>query len=101
MPSGLAMTILAEKYIQPDDRDDITLRDTLKNIHEELNKKWSCEMPSTPFDDLFKDFDDNRKKNFLDHLKAFIDNADIAIDKEKNQLAASKLWKKTSGFSLP
>lgn len=101
MPSGLAMTILAEKYIQPNDRDDITLRDTLKNIYEELNKKWACEMPSTPFDDLFKDFDANRKKNFLDHLKAFIDNADIAIDKEKNQLAASKLWKKHLGFRFP
>jgi hypothetical protein len=101
MPSGLAMTILAEKYIQPNDRDDITLRDTLIKMDDELRIRWSCEMPSTPFDDLFKDFDDNRKRNFLDHLKSFIDDANKAIDKEKNQLAASKLWKKHLGFRFP
>ena len=58
-------------------------------------------MPAIPFDDLFKDFDANRKKNFLDNLKSFIENADIAIDKEKNQLAASELWKKHLGFRFP
>jgi hypothetical protein len=101
MPSGLAMTILAEKYIQPNDRDDITLRDTLKKVHDDLKINWACQMPVTPYDDLFEEFDDNRKFNFLNNLKAFIDIADIAIDKEKNQLAASKLWKKHLGFRFP
>lgn len=101
MPSGLSMTILAEKYIQPNYRDDITLRDTLKKIHEELKSKWTCVMPVTPFDDLFAEYDSDRKKYFLDNLRAFIEDADKAIDTEKNQLAASKLWQNHLGFRFP
>ena len=96
MPSGLAMTILASnakaKFVY-NDRDDITLRDTLKEIKKALDAKFECVVPVVPKDDLFKDYDKARKDNFMNALKDFIEDADKAI-KEENQLKASRLWQK-------
>jgi len=103
MPNGLVMTILAsnakDRFIY-NDRDDITLRDTLKEIKKALDIKFACVVPVTPKDDLFADYDDIRKNNFLDALKEFIDDADAAL-KEPNELKASKLWRKHLGDRFP
>lgn len=103
MPSGLAMTILgtnAKRKIVYNKRDDITLRDTLKEIKKALDIEFTCKVPVTPKDDLFADYDDTRKDNFLNALQSFIDDADEAI-KEPNQLKASKLWRKHLGDRFP
>lgn len=100
MPSGLAMAVLAEKNIQSDKRDDITLRDTLKAIKKSLNKKWVCEMPTTPKDDLFDKYDNTFKDNFFKALDAFIEDADSAI-LEDCPKKASRLWKKHLGGRFP
>lgn len=103
MPSGLAVTILAcnaKERIVYNDRDDITLRDTLKEIKKALDRKFECVVPVVPFDDLFKDYDKTRKDNFLKALKEFIDDADTAI-REENELKASKLWRKHLGERFP
>ncbi|MFZ2782881.1 MAG: CBASS cGAMP synthase [Sediminibacterium sp.] len=103
MPSGLAMCILASNAkakIVLNDRDDITLRDILKEIKKELDFKFQCIVPAEPFDDLFKEYDKTRKDNFLSALQAFIDDADNAL-KEDNQLKASKLWRKHLGNRFP
>lgn len=103
MPSGLAMTILASNAkakIVYNERDDITLRDTLKEIKKALDIKFECIVPAVPNDNLFKDYDKARKDNFMDALKAFIDDADKAI-KEENQLKASRLWQKHLGDRFP
>lgn len=103
MPSGIAMTILgtnAKSKIVYNDRDDITLRDTLKEIKKALDIEFACKVPVTPQDDLFADYDDTRKNNFMEALKAFITDADEAI-KEPNQLKASKLWRKHLGDRFP
>lgn len=103
MPSGLAMTILAtnarEKFYY-NDRDDITLRDTLKEIKRAIDATFSCQVPVTPYDDLFSDFSEARKNNFLISLNNFIDDADAAL-KEPNELKASKLWRKHLGDRFP
>lgn len=103
MPSGLAMTILASnakaKFVY-NDRDDITLRDTLKEIKKALDAKFECVVPVVPKDDLFKDYDKARKDNFMNALKDFIEDADKAI-KEENQLKASRLWQKHLGDRFP
>jgi hypothetical protein len=93
MPSGLALTVLAMKHLQKNSRDDVSLKFTLIEIERELKKEFKCVMPTTPKDDLFKDFDETRKKNFLDNLADFIKDAKDAVDEEKNQLKASKLWR--------
>ncbi|OOQ57413.1 CBASS cGAMP synthase [Mucilaginibacter pedocola] len=103
MPSGLAMTILAgnaKDKIVLNDRDDITLRDILKEIKKELDRDFKCIVPAKPNDDLFADYDETRKSNFLNALKDFINDADAAL-KEENQLTASKLWKKHLGSRFP
>jgi len=100
MPSGLAMAVLAEKNICPNDRDDIALRDTLKEIRKDLKKEWECIMPTTPKDDLFSDYDETFKNNFFDALDAFIEDSDNAIDDECEE-KASKKWRKHLGKRFP
>lgn len=103
MPSGLAMTILAanaKDKIVLNSRDDITLKDILKEIKKALNIKFECIVPAAPSDDLFADYDSTRKNNFLNSLNDFIDDAESAL-REENQLKASKLWKKHLGDRFP
>lgn len=103
MPSGLAMTVLAcnaKERIVLNNRDDITLRDILKEIKKALDNKFECIVPVIPNDDLFTSYDDSRKNNFLDALKDFIDDAETAL-KDENQLSASKLWRRHLGDRFP
>lgn len=108
MPSGLAMTILALNHIQKNERDDVALKYTLIEIEKSLKFNFVCYMPTTPKDNLFRDYEkkqqDNaatRKENFLYNLSAFISDAKSAVDDEKNQFRASKLWKKHLGDRFP
>ena len=103
MPSGLAMTILAanaKDKIVLNDRDDITLRDILKEIKKALDIKFECVVPAVPGDDLFSDYDSSRKSNFLKAVDEFIEDADKAL-KEENELKSSKLWRKNLGERFP
>ena len=97
MPNGLSMTILAMKYLQKNERDDVALKFTLIEIERQLKRDFKCTMPTTPFDNLFGEYDEKRKKNFMDNLAAFIIDAKAAVDVEKNQLKASRLWQKHFG----
>jgi hypothetical protein len=103
MPSGIAMTILAanaKAKIVYNEREDITLRDTLKEIKKALDSKFECVVPVTPKDDLFANYTSERKNNFLTALNELIEDADKAL-KEPNQLKASKLWRKHLGERFP
>lgn len=100
MPNGLTMTVLACNNIKYNDRDDIVLRDTLKEIRSILKSSWSCVMPTTPNDDLLENYTGD-KDYFFEVLDTFIKDADKAIDEEKNQLKASKLWQKHLGSYFP
>ncbi len=100
MPSGLAMTVLSLKHLQENQRDDVSLKYTLIEIEKDLKRNFKCKMPTTPKDDLFEDFSDAKKKNFMDNLSAFIADAKKAID-EPNQLKASRLWRKHLGERFP
>lgn len=103
MPPGLAMTILAawakEKFFY-NDRDDINLTDTLREIKKALQMNFSCVVPAIPNDDLFADYDPIRQKNFMTALDDFLEDAELAL-KEKNQLKASQLWRKHLGDRFP
>jgi hypothetical protein len=101
MPSGLAMTILALNCFQKNERDDIALKFTLIEIESSLKTHFHCKMPTTPKDDLFEDYFDTRKDNFMNNLSEFIKDAKKAIDDEINPFKASKLWKKHLGARFP
>jgi hypothetical protein len=103
MPSGLAMTILAinaKANIVLNERDDITLKDILKEIKKELDINFQCVVPVTPKDNLFADYDASRRDNFKNALNDFIVDAEKAL-KEENELKASRLWKKHLGDRFP
>lgn len=103
MPSGLAMTILATNAkgkIVLNERDDITLKDILKEIKKALDLKFECVVPALPNDDLFADYDNDKKSNILTSLDNFIEDAEKAL-KEVNELTASKLWRKHLGSRFP
>ena len=70
-------------------------------IEKTLKKKFECIVPATPNDNLFADYDETRKNNFLSNLSAFITDAKKAVDEEKNQLKASRLWQKHLGDRFP
>lgn len=97
MPNGLSMTVLVMNCLQINDRDDIAMKFTLIAIENELKKDFKCIMPTTPNDDLFGGYDETRKSNFMNNLSAFIQDAKSAVDIEKNQLKASRLWQKHFG----
>ncbi len=103
MPSGLAMSILAanakDKFYYGN-RNDINLKDTLKEIKKALDYDFVCFVPVTPKDNLFADYDDVLRNNFLTALDDFITDAEEAL-KEKNELKASKLWRKHLGTRFP
>lgn len=101
MPSGLALTILAsntKELIVLNKRDDITLRDILKEIKKELDKSFKCIVPAVPNDDLLENY--ANKDKFLDALDKFIEDADSSI-RNTNQKDASKLWRKHLGDRFP
>ena len=101
MPPGLAMTILASNNQKKHmGRDDIALRDTLKAIQSSLEKDFKCIVPGTPYDDMFADYDEERKSKFMDELNDFVEDAEKAVD-EMNKRKASKLWRKHLGSRFP
>ena len=100
MPSGLAMTIFSLDNFYENDRDDIALKNTLVEIENQLNEKFECIMPTTPNDNLFANYSDTKKNDFLNNLSSFIKDAKKALE-EKNQLKASKLWQKHLGERFP
>lgn len=100
MPSGLAMTILAMNNYAPHDRDDVALKNTLISIERALtptSTNFKCVVPATPNDDIFENYQEERKRNFMDNLSTFITDAKKAVDEEKNFKTASELWRKHFG----
>ncbi|MEC4076170.1 CBASS cGAMP synthase [Myroides odoratimimus] len=101
MPSGLALTILAtnaKNRIVLNERDDISLRDILKEIKRDLTNKFECIVPAVPKDDLLDSY--VNKDKFLDCLDRFIEDADRALF-ESNHRESSKAWRKHLGDRFP
>lgn len=95
-PSGIALSVWAGEEYKENEREDEALLDLLKAILEEIEESFLCMNPESPFDDLTSKLDDAQKEKFIEALKVFIQDAENAID-SKNQLEASKLWRKHFG----
>lgn len=100
MPSGLSMTVLTLKHYQYNDRDDVALKFLLVELESALKYNFTCYMPTTPYDNLFKDYSEAQKQIILDRLHSFVMDAKAAVD-ESNQLTASELWRKHLGDRFP
>lgn len=101
MPTGCILTMLAEEYYvewNADKREDIQLKDILIKMYDALSADdgFHCWRPVTPFDDLFDDYKEKRKKHFLKELKSFKEDAERAINL-KNQKEGCLKWQKHFG----
>lgn len=104
MPPGIVMTILAasDGNYKKDERDDVSLRDTLVNIKSWLERNgFTCPRPTTPVgEDLFKNYSTERKEAFKNELESFIESANQAIA-TSNQKDACPKWQKHLGNRFP
>jgi hypothetical protein len=101
MPCGLIMTILIADRFKENERDDIALYDTLKQLNIDLNKKFECLRPTTPKkENLFADYSESQKNYFLTALSSFYKSAEIAIS-NPNQKEACLKWQLHLGDRFP
>lgn len=98
MPNGLILTILVTNHYTSNNRDDISFRDTLKAIKEELEDDFVCERPTTKEgEDLLQKYNE---KHFMDRLNKLIDSGDSAIA-DSNPKEGCKKWQKHLGDRFP
>jgi len=98
MPAGIIMTILVANNYAINDRDDVTLRNTLINIRRYLlSNGIKCPRPTTPSgEDLFATTSEAEKKYFMNALDGFINSANTAIETINEQVARQE-WGKHLG----
>ena len=98
LPSGMILTVLATNYYVSDypDQDDPSLIATVKAIHEALSENFSIKRPIHPNEELFEDWSDTRKDNFLNKLAKLIEIGQSALEIE-DKVEASKKWIKVFG----
>jgi hypothetical protein len=95
MPCGIIITILAAENYAPNERDDISLRDTLSKIQSKLQNKFVCMRPTTPReDDLLEGYE--HKTYFMNELSSFVESAKQAIN-EGNEKRACGKWQSKFG----
>lgn len=101
MPPGLAWTILAVSNLKKKpERDDIALRDTMKAILSTLKQKFECKVPAEPYDDMFSDYSEEKKREIKEAMQKFIDEASAAIN-EPNEKKSSHTWQQLLGSRFP
>ena len=83
-----------------DENDDIAFRKTIEKIYNSLNVKFECIRPTTPIEDVFDEFSDTKKNNFLNALKSLQDDCKKA-DEEKNFKKASEYLRNQFGDRFP
>lgn len=109
MPSGLIMTILAEKFFDKDyidseddidniaDRDDKALKQTIYAMRDSLKISFVCYRPTAPLEEnLFAGYSETKKNYFLNQLDSFCDSASKAIEHPIPKDACC-LWQKHLG----
>ncbi|MBB3123790.1 hypothetical protein FHS04_001293 [Mesoflavibacter sabulilitoris] len=93
LPSGFELTILAtNNYVDADNLDE-AFRETIKAIDTALNRYdgFKCVRPTTPSgENVFEDYSDTRKTNFLSALKSLKEDC-IKASEENNFKKASEI----------
>lgn len=100
LPSGFALSILVEENYVSNDNDDDAFKKTVEKIKETLDAKFECIRPTTPIENVFIEFSETRKNNFLTALQSLIDDCNRA-DNEKNFKKASEIMQKQFGDRFP
>jgi len=100
---GMAITILVcENYKLTEDRDDISLLETVTNILDTLEENFQCYKPVIPKDeDLFEDMSESTQNSILDGLRGLQGKLDKAIYNKDNDKEASDILQKVFGDRFP
>ncbi|MGB3691879.1 MAG: hypothetical protein WA999_04060, partial [Spirulinaceae cyanobacterium] len=98
LPCGLVFSILAAQYAVFDNRDDIALYETLKNIHSVLYRGFACYRPTTPRgENLLDNYGKTNKNYLLDRLTGLINSAEKAINENTPPPKACEYWQRHLG----
>ena len=101
MPSGIILTILTAQNYIPDQRDDVSLYNTLVSVKSALSKEFVCRRPTTPKDeDLFAEYTADQKSLFFRKLNNLIEDGKLAIN-ETNKRNSCEKWKTHFGDRFP
>lgn len=89
MPCGIILTVLAADNYVADERDDVSLKDTLGQIKASLDKEFVCRRPTTPVgDDLLASY---KNKDILNaNLASFLESAKQAVNETNPKRACAK-----------
>ncbi|TXE07905.1 hypothetical protein ES711_10775 [Gelidibacter salicanalis] len=107
-PSGMVFTILASNYLVENERDDISLLETLKSIQSNIDNtrfnfaSYECFRPTVDKNENLLDrySADTTKSNFLNALDSFIKSGEQAIELQSKKDACAK-WQKHLGNRFP
>lgn len=107
-PSGLVFTILVCNNYVKNDRDDLSLLDTLRNIQKAIDDRenifasYSCFRPTIETNEnlLEKYSAASTKSNFLEALDSFIKSGSQAVEMKSKRDACAK-WQKHLGDRFP
>jgi len=106
-PSGMVFTILASNNFVEDERDDISLLETLKAIQKDIDDtrfytSYECYRPTVDENEnlLEKYAAKTTKENFLNALDSFIKSGEQALELESKKDACAK-WQKHLGERFP
>lgn len=98
---GIELTILTvNSFSNYDGRDEISLRNTVQKILNDLCTSFKCTKPVEPFEDLFKDKSDNQQHCIKENFKRLIRAMNSAID-SNNEYDASIFLRKEFGNRFP
>jgi hypothetical protein len=103
LPSGFQLTILAVEHYTPKDNDDEAFRLCVEAMSQALNCPggFQCLRPTTPKgEDVFADYSETRKKNFLNRLSSLVEACQKA-EQENNFKTASEYLIKEFGDRFP
>ncbi len=101
MPSGLAMTVFAIQHYSADERDDLALLKTLKNIKSYVSVTWSCILPTCPNDDVLARLNNDQKSNFIDALDELITKMEEVTSNDCDDESAKDVCYKVFGPHFP
>ena len=92
MPSGFTISTLVVECYVSDDRDDVSLYETMKAIHSRL--QWDLEVSNPVRNErLTKGSDDAQTKFLREKLSEALNNLSPLLDSDCGRLTALKAWK--------
>ena len=98
LPPGVTLTILAANNLIEDENDDVSFRESMRRIRDELESNFVCSRPTTPTnDDLLVGFPRDRV------IRAFSNAIELAdeADKHTSKSGACGAWRKVFGDRFP